>query len=149
MQHVFPFQTGDSMFDYFDYFGSIDYTNLAQQFQNSWPSTEDGSPNDQSLCLIKTEKMNLDFNDVGPACLASTYNSNENITDKDCWTASQTGSGVESSSVSIISNSVCENLATREGIWNFFQEAATGELLCVNLERRDTGKRNLKSLKRK
>ena len=130
------------MFDYFDYLWNSEDTNLAQHFQNFWPSTEDGSPNDQSLCLIKTEKMNLDFNDVGPACLASTYNNNENITDKDCWAASKTGSDVESSSVNIITNSVCESLATREGIWNFFQEAATGELLCVNLERRDTGKRN-------
>ena len=134
------------MFDYFDYLWHFDDTNLAQQFQSSWPSTEDGSPTDQSLCLIKTEKMNLDFNDVGPACLASTFNSNENITDNNCWAASKTESGVKSSSVNIISNSVCENLAIQEGIWSFFQEAATEELLCVNLERRDTGKRSFRSI---
>ena len=134
------------MFDYFDYLWHFDDTNLAEQFQNSWPSTEDGSPSDQSLCLIKTEKMNLDFNDVGPACLASTFNSNENITDNHCWAASKTESGVKSSSVNVISNSVCENLAIQEGIWSFFQEAATEELLCVNLERRDTGKRSFRSI---
>ena len=134
------------MFDYFDYLWHFDDTNLAQQFQSSWPSTEDGSPTDQSLCLIKTEKMNLDFNDVGPACLASTFNSNENITDNHCWAASKTESGVKSSSVNVISNSVCENLAIQEGIWSFFQEAATEELLCVNLERRDTGKRSFRSI---
>ena len=134
------------MFDYFDYLWHFDDTNLAQQFQSSWPSTEDGSPTDQSLCLIKTEKMNLDFNDVGPACLASTFNGNENITDNHCWAASKTESGVKSSSVNVISNSVCENLAIQEGIWSFFQEAATEELLCVNLERRDTGKRSFRSI---
>ena len=134
MQHVFPFDLDSFWFDL--------TSDLVAQFQNSWPLTEDGSPNDQSLCLIKTEKMNLDFIDVGPACLASTYNSHENVTNKDCWAASQTGSGIESSSVNIISNSICKNLATQEGIWNFFQEAATEELLCVNLEGRDTGKSN-------
>ena len=34
-------------------------------------NTEDGSPFDQALCLMKTEKIEFDYEFVGPACLAT------------------------------------------------------------------------------